>query len=93
MRRRAFILILASMVSFLATQAGPARVQRAGDSYAIVWQSENRVRHPAPTSTIPITSQCYGSASHILPEPVGCALQRSSLSVNLRAPPLFISQI
>lgn len=91
--RRAFILIFAFVVSLLAAQPVPARVQRAGDSYAILWQSENRVRRPAATSTIQITRQRYNSALHALPELVARALQRSSLFRNFRAPPVVSSQI
>jgi hypothetical protein len=91
--RRAFILIFALVVAFPAAQPVPARVQRAGDSHAILWQSENRVRRPAVTSTIQITRQRHNSTVHVLPELVARALQRSSLFRNFRAPPVFSSKI
>jgi hypothetical protein len=92
-RRRAFILIFALVVSFLVAQPVPARVQRAAGSYAILWQSENRVRRPAVTSTIQITRRRHNKAVHVLPDLVARALQRRSLFRNFRAPPVFSLQI
>lgn len=93
MRRRASILILASVVSFLATQAVPARVERAADSYVLLWQSETRVKRPAPTSTISTTKPSFSGASRILPLLVGHALKRSLVSDSVRAPPAFFPGI
>lgn len=93
MGRRACILILASVVSFLAMQAEPARAEDAHDSYVLLWQSESRVRRPAPSRTIAITRQRFASASRVPSELSGHALNRSILSGAVRAPPIWFARI
>ncbi len=90
---RASILVLASVVSFLATQPVPARVQMSGESYAILWQMEAGIKRPAPTRILKTPSRPYGTTSAGLAEFVVRAQQTSILPRNPRAPPLFSSQI
>ena len=90
--RRASILVLASVVSFLATQPVPARVQISGETFAILWQIEVRTQRPAQTRIIQTTRKSYCVAAVDLPELMGRAPQASPRPRNPRAPPLYSSQ-
>jgi hypothetical protein len=88
--RRTSILVLATVVSFLATQPVPARTLRAGESCAIVWQSESRARKPAEIRKIESARSHDGSPSCAQPPSPDALFLPSSL--HPRAPPVIGSQ-
>jgi hypothetical protein len=89
--RRTSIFVLASVMSFLATQPLPARTTSSSQGYAIHWQKEARAQKAAEITilnlraTLPKASPEFrGEAANLLPS-------ISYSSRNPRAPPIVSS--
>src|SRR5882724_11323834 len=68
--RRTSILVLAAVVSILATQPVPVRTQQSSEACAILWQSESRSKKPAEVRKVEAAcTQGCGSACAEPPSP------------------------
>ena len=86
--RRTSILVLASVVSFLATQPLPSSVTSSGQGYAIHWQSEARAQKAAEMRALSLRVTPPGTLLECCGEPTGPPRRVADSNPSPRAPPL-----